>query len=160
MQLLICSLFAWLSLILFAFVPKRLRLFDFIFMYSVILVTTTTVYTVFDVDFHIVTIERTPMISFATIITRIITIPLMLMMAVNFLPVSGPWKPRWLLAIFIWLGMTMFDWGLDFLKVITYQKPFIWHARSTLVTYLGFIAVAWGLTWLYTRLDQRNVRQA
>ncbi|WP_169787918.1 hypothetical protein [Alicyclobacillus ferrooxydans] len=134
-----------------------MHLLDFIFVYSVILVMSTIVFTVFDINIHVVTIPRTAKISLATIITRVITIPLVLMMAVNFLQPSGARKPRWLLTILIWLGITVFDWALDFLKIITYQKPFMWHVQSTLVTYFGFIAIAWGCTWFYTRLDKKNV---
>lgn len=160
MQLPICALFAWLTIVIFSLMPKRLSILDFVFLYCFSLILTTMTFTLFDINLQTVTISRTPMISFSTIITRIVTIPVLIMMAVDALQFSVGRKPRWLMAIAIWFGLTVFDWVLSLLKVITYHHSFVWHARTTVIMYFGFIVIAWGLTWWYRRFDGKNVRQA
>ncbi|MFB5189030.1 hypothetical protein [Alicyclobacillus fastidiosus] len=160
MQLPECALFAWFTIIAFSLVPKNLSVLDFVFLYCIVLILTTTTFTTFDIDVHVVTIRKTVTISIATIICRIITIPLLIMMAVDALHFSALRKRKWLIAIGIWMILVGFDWLLAFLKVITYRHLFIWHAVSTCITYFGFIAIAWCLTWWYRRFDRKNVSRA
>jgi hypothetical protein len=160
MQLPICALFAWLAILIFSLMPKRLSILDLVFLYFIILIFSTMTFTILDINLNVVTIRRTPIISFSTIITRIVTIPVLIMVAVDALQFSGGRKPRWLMAIAIWFSLNVFDWVLDLLKVITYHRSFVWHALRTVIMYLGFIVIAWGLTWWYKRFDGKNVRQA
>ncbi|WP_067621475.1 hypothetical protein [Alicyclobacillus acidiphilus] len=158
MQLALSALFAWLAIILFSIVPKRLSILDLVFLYCVIFILTTASYTIFDVNLRVVTISRAPSISFATILTRLVTIPVLIMMAVDALQPSEGRQPNWLTAIAIWLVLTVFDWVLDLLKIITYRNSFVWHALTTSIVYLGFIVISWGLTRWYRSSDRKNVQ--
>lgn len=158
MQLFICVLFVWFVIIVFTLIPKRLSPLDFICLYCVTVLFTTTVFTLFDLDFRTVTIPRTPIPAFATIITRIVTIPLFIMIAVDALQTSSRYKVRWFLAGGTWLFCVVFDWFLYALKVIIYHKTFLWHAISTCITYLVFILIGWVCTKLFKMFGEKTVR--
>ncbi|GEO25899.1 hypothetical protein AAC03nite_16840 [Alicyclobacillus acidoterrestris] len=156
-QLPLSALFAWSSVILFSLLPKRLSVLDFAFLYCVILILTTATFTVFDVNLHYVTIQRTPMIAFSTIIVRIVTIPVLIMIAVDALQRSEGKKPRWFFATCLWIGLAAFDWILDFFNIITYHHSFVMHLGSTLVMYFGFISVSWYLVWWYRNFNESGL---
>lgn len=158
MQLPICAFFAWLAITIFSLLHKRLSTLHFVFLYFVILIISLTTFTIFDINVHTVTISKTPTISFSTLICRIVTIPVLVIVAVNALQFTEERKPQWITAIATWLGLTMFDWALYFLKVITYHHSFWWHARGTFVTYFGFIVISWCLLWIFKKCARKNVR--
>lgn len=159
MQLPVCTIIAWLTIILFALMPKRLSTIDFVFLYCVVLSLSATSYTFFELNLHSVTVPRTGGTFVTAAICRLITIPLLIMMSVDALQTSAGRRPQWLTSIAIWFALTMFDWGLSRFNVITYHHSFGWHLIGTSITYLGFIAIPWGLTWWYKRFDVRTVRQ-
>ncbi len=159
MQLPICALFAWFTIALFCLIPKRLAVFDLVFMYMVTLIMTTIVFTLFDLTMHTVIIPRTVTTSFAVIMCRLVTIPLLIMMAVNALLSVVHKKARFAAAIVIWLAVVVFDWMLNLLHVIVYQKSLMWHVVSTLCVYFAFITVTYWLTRIYMRMDRSNLWQ-
>lgn len=159
MQLPICAFIACITIILFSLIPKRLTILEYTFLYCVVLSFTATCYTYFELNLHSVTVPRIFTSLLAVAITRLITVPLLIVIAVDALQTSDGKKPQWLVVFAIWFGLTIFDWILNFFKVITYHHSIAWHAIGTLVTYMGFILVAWSLTWCYKRFAVRNVRQ-
>lgn len=153
----VCAFIGWLAIILFVLMPKRLSILDFSFMYCVLLSLTATSYTFFELNWHSVTVPRIGSTMVAAATCRLIVVPIFLMIAVNALQTSEGRKPLWLISIAIWIGLSMFDWGLSRFQIITYHRSFVWHLVGTLITYLGFIVIPWGLTWWYKRSDLRKV---
>lgn len=157
-QLPICALFAWYAIILFALMPKRLSVLDLVFLYCVTVILTTATFTTFDVDLQFVTIPRSATSSFSTFMCRIVTIPALILMAVNALQPAGGKRPRWDLAVAIWIGLVLFDWTLNFLGVITYRRAFAGHALGASITYFAFIAIIWCLSRWFARFGRETAR--
>lgn len=153
MQLPIFVLIAWLTVSVFALIPKKLDTVDFLFLYFISFILTTSAFTLFDVNLHIVTISRTAAGSAATIVSRMITIPILIMAAVNALQPGGH---RWSrgFAIICWLTLAGLDWLLNRYHVIQFHNWNTWHAS---ISYLTFIAIAWFLMWCFTGFDERTV---
>lgn len=152
MQLPVSALIAWFTVIWFSLIHKRLSILDFVFLYCTVLVITTTTHTVFDVDLQLVTIPRNPVASFATIISRMITIPLLIMIAVNALYVSESRMSRWGGVLLCWVALSGFDWLLNQLHVITYHRWSVWQAS---LVYVLFIASVYFLMRWFKRGDGR-----
>lgn len=160
MQLPICALVTWLSIILFTLTPKRLSAWDCFFLYCVVLSITATSYTFFELNWHSVTIPRNGTSMTAAAISRLIAVPVLIMIAVNALQTHQGRKPMWHVSSIIWICLSLFDWALSRYNVISYNYSLAWHAVSTPLTYLGFIAVAWTIMWGYQRLDRGIVKQS
>lgn len=151
MQLLICVCIAWMTIILFAFLPKRLSILDFVFLYGVVLSLTSTLFTVLGQNLHILKIPTSRTDLLAVTVFRGVTIPLFILMSINALQR----KPQWIMLFFYWLLLTTHDWALFRFKVMHYHLLYPWPIIG--LVYLGLILVVWALMWWYKRFDDRKV---
>ena len=98
MALAVIALFSWMVVIVFAVVPKKLTLTDFIFIYFVCVIVTITLFTVLDVNLQWVPTTRDVEKSFALHICRFIEIPLMVILSANLLQANFRSWRRWALV--------------------------------------------------------------
>lgn len=156
MQLPICAAIAFLVIIMFALIPKRMTTLDLIFAYFVTVTFNSSSYTFIELNLHSVTAPQKATLLASAEISRIITIPLLIVMAVNSLQVERGKPPQWSVSVLIWCGLVVFDFLLSYFKILTYHNSYTWHAVATPITYLAFITVSWGLTWWYKRYDAKR----
>lgn len=153
MQVPICSLIAWLTIALFSFIPKKLTIIQFVFLYCVTLILTTTAYTIFDANLQIVTIPRNTTSSVSTIISRLITVPLLIMAIINALQTKRFTLSR-IMALVLWMVLSGFDWLLNQIHVIAYHD---WNVCYASMNYLAFIAIAWSFMRWFKKFDEGTV---
>ena len=151
MQLLISSCIAWITIILFSIIPKKLSILDFVFLYCVLLCLTSTSFTMFELNFNIITFPMLGLNLWAVTIYRLVTSPLLILMIFNALQPSEERKTNWTLSIAIWIGLTTYDWTLDHFKMIKYQTLYVWTSIG--IAYLCLILITWGLLKWYKRFD-------
>jgi hypothetical protein len=156
MQLPVCALLSWLTIILFAKIPKKLSILDIVFLYCVIIIISEPTYTFFELNMHSVTVPRVGTSVISVGICRLITIPLFIIMAVNALLSFGKMS-KWGLSIIIWFGLVIFDFILNRFHIIEFHYPLEWQLVSSLITNLGFIIIGWGLMKWYKRHDLEKV---
>lgn len=155
MHLLVCACIAWLTLILFSIIPKRLSILDFVFLYGIVLSLTSTSLTILELNFHKIKPPIPGTDLWAVTVFQVITLPLLILMATNALQLSEERKPRWILSLAIWIALTTHDWALYQFKIIQYHFLYTWPLIG--LAYLGLIIVTWGLTLWYKRFDHRKV---
>lgn len=158
MQMPVCAFIAWLSIIVFFLVPKKIPNLDFVFLFCVVLSLTATSYTFFELNWHNVTVPRIGTSMVAAAVSRLITIPVWIMIAVNYLLTPTSKRMRWLVPAAIWIGVTVFDWSLGNVHVLTYHRSFSWNPISQSLTYLSFIVIPAVFTWIFRRFDGNKVR--
>lgn len=156
MPLLICACIAWLTIILFAIIPKRLSILEFVFLYFILLSLTSTWFTVLELNFQIIKIPMPSIDLWAVTVFRVLTVPLQILMAINVLQPFKERKCRWILSGVIWLALTLHDWALYQFNVIHYHLLYTWPLLA--LAYLVLMIITWCLTWWYTRFDQRKAR--
>jgi hypothetical protein len=156
MQLLICSCIAWVTIISFSIMPKRLSILDFVFLYCIVLSLTSTSYTLLELNFKIIKIPMPSLDLWTVTVFRVITAPLLILMAMN-MQHTEERKPLWMLSLVIWMLLTAHDWALYRFKVIRY------HLLNALpligLAYFGLMLVIWALMWWYKRFDHRKAGQ-
>lgn len=155
MQLLICVCIAWITIILFSLMPKRLFIVDHVFLYCILLILTSTMYTILELNFHMIKKPMSGTDLWAATVFRVITLPILILIAMNALHKLDRSLTRWIIPLAIWIGLTMHDWILYRFNVIQYTFS---HALLLLgVEYLGLILMMWSLAWGYKRLDRGKV---
>ena len=154
MQLLVIACIAWLTLILFAIIPKRLSILDFVFLYGIELCLTSTSLTILELNFNLIKIPMPETNMWPIALFRLITVPLLILMVMNVLQRSEERKPRWVLSLTIWMALTTHDWALYRFKVIHYLFGYTWLLIG--LAYLILIIITYGLTWWYKRFDHRK----
>lgn len=154
MQLVVSVFVAWVTIILFANTPKRLSILDVVFLYCIVLSLTTTSYTILDLNFHYISIPKIGTALFSATVYRVITVPLLILLALNALQTPDGRKPQWGMPIVIWVALTLFDWTLNRFKIIAYHHSFVRPAIG--IGYLGLFVILWGLTSWYKRFDHRK----
>jgi hypothetical protein len=157
MQLLVCACIAWVTIILFAIIPKRLSILDFVFLYCIVLSLTSTSFTILELNYHIIKIPSLGTDLWAVTVFHVITAPLLILMAMNALQPSEERKPQWIMVFAIWIELTTHDWALYRFKVIHYHLSYSWPLIG--LAYLGLIIITWGLILWYKRFDHKKVGQ-
>ena len=155
MQLLSCACIAWVIIMVFAIIPKKLSTLDIVFLYCIVLILTSTSLTILELNFKVIKIPIPNTDLWAVTVFRMITTPLLILMSINALQPSKERKTRWILSFFILIVLTTHDWALYHFKVIQYH---LLHAYPLIgLAYLGLNLIAWGLMWWYKRFDHRKV---
>lgn len=149
-QLLICACIAWVTIILFAIIPKRLSILDFIFLYCIVLCLTSTSLTILVLNLHVIKIPMPTIDLWAVTVFRMITVPLLILMLMNALQGTL----RWFISFSILMVLTTHDWVLYRFKVIHYRLLYPW--TLIVLAYLGLILIAWVLMCWYKRFDHRK----
>ncbi|MGG1397288.1 hypothetical protein ABE288_05580 [Bacillus salipaludis] len=154
MQLLICTCIAWFTIILFAIVPKRVSILDFVFLYCIVISLTSTSFTILELNLQIIKIPIPNIDLWAVTVFRMITTPLLILTSINALQPSVKRKRRWIMSFVILIALTTHDWSLSHFNVIHYRilypYPFIGLA------YLALILISWGLMWWYKKFDHKK----
>lgn len=150
------GLIAWIIIIVFVLVPKRLTITEMIFLYFVIGILTVTVFTILDVNLKWVPVTREVEKSFALHICRFIIIPFLLMMASGIL--NSPLKLKWRVAIGASILMLLLvdDWLLGRFKIVFFDH---WGLLYSIPMYAMFIVTLAFLSRWFVGLDRRGLKQ-
>jgi len=146
---------AWIVIVVFAIAPKRIALVDIVFLYFITVILITSTFTFLDVNLHAVTVSRSVGKSFAAIISRMIPIPLLLIISVNALRSSLQVKYKWWIGCAVLLVLTAYDWLLKWSDVIMYRN---WNVLYVFVMYSLFMAVINLIAWWFVNLGRKEAQ--
>lgn len=158
MQLLICVCIAWLTISLFAIIPKKLFILDFVFLYGILLSITSTTFTILELNFHIIKEPMSGTNLWAVTVFRVITVPLLILISMNALYTLEERISVWIIFLVIWVVLTTHDWALYRFKVIGYNLSYTFILLG--IAYLSLIFITWGFTWWYKRFDHKKARHS
>lgn len=157
MSIAVLALLAWLVLIVFAVVPKRLTLTEMFFLYFLIGILTITLFTILDVNLHWVPVTRSVEGSFAIYICRFIVIPFQILLSVCVHNSHMKAKWRWVLSATIVLFLCVADRIYLWAGLITYHR---WNEFYSALMYGAFIVLVWVIARWFRGLEKGEIKKA
>ncbi|WP_338448399.1 hypothetical protein R4Z09_19475 [Niallia oryzisoli] len=151
MSIAVLALLAWLVLIVFAIVPKGLTLTDMAFLYFLIVIITITLFTILDVNLHLVPLTRSVEGSFAMYIDRFIVIPFHILLSVCLLNSHLKAKGKWILSLAIVSSLCAADRIYLWAGLITYHS---WNEFYSAIMYGVFIVIGWCISRWFLGLEK------
>jgi hypothetical protein len=150
-SLAVLALTAWFAMIVFAVVPKGLTLTDLFFLYFLIGIMTITLFTILDVNLHLVPLTRRVEGSFAMYICRFIVIPIEILLSacVMLSPLNA--KMRWGLFAVILVILCAEDRLYLWAELMTYRK---WNECYSALMYGAFMVLVWRIARWFVGLDR------
>jgi hypothetical protein len=153
----ILALMAWIVMIVFVLVPKRLTLTELLFMYFVAVILTITLFTALDINLHWVPITRRAEGSFAMYICRFIFIPLLVLLGAAILLSRLHAKWRGALTVIIVLALTGADRVYLQLNLLKFEN---WNSGYSFLMYGAFVILIWRIARWYIGLDKEVSSQS
>lgn len=149
------ALIAWMIIIVFVLVPKRLTVTEMIFLYYIIGILTVTLFTILDVNLQWVPVTRDIEKSFALHICRFIIIPFLLMMASGVIdsPLRRRW--RWSIGVLILILLLVDDGLMLRFEMITFRH---WSLLYSIPMYTMFIVTLTFISRWFVHLDREELK--
>ncbi|RTR34040.1 hypothetical protein EKG37_07465 [Robertmurraya yapensis] len=156
MYIAIFALIAWIIIVVFILVPKRLTITEMIFLYFIIGIQTVTLFTLLDVSLQWVPVTRDVEKSLALHICRFIIIPLLLILAAGILNSPLRFKWRWGIGVSILMLLLVDDWLMRHFEMIIFRH---WNYLYALIMYAVFIGALTLISRWFIRLGRGGLKQ-
>ncbi len=151
MSIAILALMAWIVMIVFVIIPKRLTLTELLFLYFVIVIFTITLFTVLDINLQWAPLTRRTEGSFAMYICRFVYIPLLVLLGAAALlsRLRAKWRGAW--TFIIVLALTGADRVYLQLDLLKFKH---WNSGYSFLMYGAFVILIWRIARWYIDLDK------